>query len=252
MDETFESYDESYDEAWDESYDEGESYDESYDEAEALPLLGTLTGIPGIASVLSGITGLGRARRPLPSVRLPVASSGVSKATLSTPAGSATINLPSALVRQDEFRAVTQRLQEGINRNTGRLNTVADDLGKLRRDFTAVETDTRKRLDKVQKDTRRALVVSDKKQTAALARLRKDQSSQQMTNLMIVMLMQSQQQSQFADHTHSVDGKVVGEGGGDNTMMMMLPMMMMGDSGGLGGDNAMMMAMMVMIMAQNK
>jgi hypothetical protein len=256
MDETAEYMDESFDESFDEM---AEADDESYDEmAEFLPGL----PIPGLGSVLGGVAsgignllGAGAPRRaPLPSVRLPTPSSGVTNATLNTPAGSATLALPSPLVRQDEFRATTQRLQEGINRNTSRLNTVAGDLSKLRTDFIRIETDTRNQVAKLRTDTRKALVRARKQQAATLARLRREQSSQQMMSMMMAMLTQRQIQDQLEAHTHPpAVAPATGAGPstnidtGDNSMLMLLPLMMMQDSGGSSSDNNMMMPMMMMM-----
>ena len=128
MNGTFESYDESLDESFDEAAES--VYDESFDEtAEFIGLpgiignvLGGLGGVAGsaasgIGNLLGGVLGGSRPTRPpLPGVQLPGLGAGVSNATLTTPAGTATLALPSPLVRQDEFRATTQRLQSAINR----------------------------------------------------------------------------------------------------------------------------------------
>lgn len=266
------------DESDDESLLEAlESDDEDIDEsAEFLPILGPIAGgvatgigqlASGIGGVASGIGGalLGRGSRrpPLPGVNLPTPTSGVSSATINTPAGAATIALPSAVVRQDEYRATVQRLQESINRNTGRLNTVSDDVVKLRRDFTAVETDTRNHVAKLRTDTRVALAKARKQTALVLAKVRKDQSQQQMTNLMMTMMMQRQIQDRVDSHVHDIGADpadatkdialAAREGDGDSSMLMLLPLMMMqGDSGGGDSNNMMMMVMMMVIANQGK
>ena len=264
----------------DESYDldeavesSGEDWDES---AEFLPIIGPLlggvasgigqlaSGVGGVASGIgSSLLGRGPTRPPLPGVRLPTATSGVSSATINTPAGAATIALPSAVVRQDEYRATVQRLQESINRNTSRLNVVGDDVTKLRREFTTIETDTRNHVAKLRTDTRNSLVKAQKYTSAALAKFRKDQSQQQMTNLMMTMMMQRQVQDRFESHTHAIGDDPSAPGtdialapregeGGDSSALMLLPMMMMqGDSGGGDSNNMMMMVMMMVMMNQD-
>jgi hypothetical protein len=247
--ETLESYDESYDEGVETIYDE--SYDES---AEFLP--GLLGGIlPGIASGIGGlVSNIVRPqppRAPLPGINLPSLGPGVTNAQLNTPAGSATIALPSAVVRLDEYRADKERTQTALNQLTGRVNAVAGDVGRLRSDFVRIETDTRNQLAKLRTDTRASIIRERKLRAAAMDKLKKDQSSQQTTNLMMTMMMQQQVQGQFNAHTHGASTDAPKNAGGTNSsMLFLLPFLMSGDSG--SGDN-MMLPMMMMVMAnQNK
>jgi hypothetical protein len=266
MNEAAEYIDESDDESLLEAI---ESDDEDIDEsAEFLPGIGPILGgvATGVGQLASGIGGVasgigssllgGGARRPrLSGVRLPTATGGVSSATINTPAGAATIALPSAVVRQDEYRATVQRLQDSINRNTSRLNAVGDDVQKLRRDFTTVEADTRAHVAKLRTDTRVALSKARKQTALVLAKVRKDQSQQQMTNLMMTMMMQRQIQDRFESHTHGTPDPADSTRTappttteGDSSALMLLPMMMMGDSGGSDSNSMMMMAMMMIVM----
>lgn len=259
--ETMEYYD-------DESFDDESFDDESFDDetAEFLPGIGSI--LPGIVSTVGGAIGNilspKRPPAPLPSVRLPASGPGVTSAQLNTPAGSATLALPSALVRQEEFRAAIGPLKEGLDRNTARLNSATGELTKLRNDFVKVETDTRSQVAKLRADARKALIKARKDQAAAYAKMKKEQSSQQMMNMVMTMMMQQQIQDQLDSHTHTIPDHIHDVGGtdsetatpaitanamaptgsSDNSFMMMLPMMMMQD-GGSGSDN-MMLPMMMM------
>jgi hypothetical protein len=269
MNGNLEDYDEAIAEDYDESFD-----DESYDEPSE-DLLGTIGnvltgGLPAIASGIGSLFGNAirpqPSRPPLPQVSVPAPSQGVTNAQLNTPAGSATIALPAPLVKQDEFREVTARLQEGINRNTSRLNTVTGDVTRLRTDFARIETDTRAQVAKLRTDTRKSLVRSRKEQAAAIARVRRDIGQQATTSMLVSMMMQQQLQRGLDEHTHpdhahggvtagAANTSVASIGaastaGSDNTAMMFLPMMMMGSQDGASGDNNMMMMMMMMALSR--
>lgn len=233
---------EDYDEALAEDYDEMSEFTD--DEAEFIPgvignILNPLQGL----GIMKPLIGAQPSRPPLPRAQVPAPGSGVRNATLSTPAGQATIALPEAVARQDEFRAVTASLKTSIDRNTDRLNTVTADVKRLSESFVRIETDTRAQVAKLRTDTRNALV-----------RAKKNQSSQQTTNLMMTLMMQQQMQSQFNDHKHIVTGaeteKPTGTTSGNNSMMfMLLPMLMTGDT---ASSNDMMLPMMMMMVNQNK
>jgi hypothetical protein len=206
---------------------------------------------PAVTNLAKGVMGMINPtppRQPLPGVTLPTTGSGVLQGQLNTPAGSATIALPSAVVKQEEFRAIVDRLETSLNQITSRINSVNGDVGTLRNNFTKVETDTRTQLTNLSTYTRKAL-----------AKAKKDQSSQQMTNLMMTLMMQQQSQSQFNEHTHVLDAdlpevateKPTGTTTGNNNMMfMILPMLMTGDSN--SSDNMMLPMMMMMMSNQNK
>lgn len=258
---------ESYDESLDESLDINESDFEGSEDAEFLGSLlgglgnavsGTLGGIAsGVGNVASGIGGLlsGQSRPPLPRFNVGPGGSGVSTATLNTPAGAATVNLPAAVVRQDEFRVTTDRLQSAINNTTTRINSVSGDVAKLRNDFTVIETDTRNKVSQLRGQVAKAISIERKRRHLAIEKLKKGQKQQQMTGLMMTMMMQSSNNNKFDDHIHKDSNKAdtsipTDTGRSDNSMMMMLPMMMMGQDGGSGSDdNGMMMMVMAMAMA---
>ncbi len=243
-DETFESLD-------DESLDD-ESYD---DESE---FLGGLLGgaIPSVGPIGSAIGSILRpsSRPRIPGVTLPNVG-GISTATLNTPNGQATLRLPSAVVSKSDFERITDELRDGINKNSGRLNSIQSDIEKLGSRVTTVVNDTRAEVAKANVDVRRNFVKLRKEARAAFGRMRKRQGDQQMMTMMMSMMATNQQQSAFDAHTHTshADGvptsAPIQAGQQDNNrMMMMLPMMMMGggsDSKGGGNDNMMMMMAMM-------
>ena len=240
-------------EAWDdESFDDEAWDDESFDDEawdDESEFLGNLLGGPAaaIGKAIGGLFGGSPApsRPPLPRISVGVPGSGVASATLNTPAGNATLRLPEPVVTRREYEAGIRKLQDGINRDAARVNTVAKDLDTLRTRVAAVVTDTQRDIAKV-----RATVT---KQRAAnrryLARLRQEQSQQQMMSLVMGMLAQKRAQEALEDHTHASGGAVVtGDGGGDSSMLMMLPLMMGTGGGSGGGDNAMMLPLMMLAM----
>lgn len=241
-------------EAWDdEAFDDESIDDESFDDEsvdDESEFLGQLLGGPAsvIGNAIGGLLGgsRGPSRPPIPQLRVGTPGAGVSTATLNTPAGNATLRLPEPVVTRREFEAGIQKLQDGVNRDTARVNAVAKDLDSLRARVAAVVTETQRDVAKVN-----ALVIKNRRLTrAALARLRRDQSSQQMISMVMAMMAQQQVQDQFEDHKHDpVGGAVTDTDGDDNSMLMLLPMMMMGQGGGGGSDsNAMMMPMMMLAM----
>ena len=247
QDETAESFDESLD-------------DESFDtDAEFLPFIGR--GIQQAGNALGSLLGGAPVRRaPLPRIQIQPSAGGVGTATLNTPRGNAVLRLPEKVVSKDEFKQVTDRLQEAINRNTARLNTTQDDLGKLRQQIGSVVADTRRELGN-------ALTKVRREQRAAIAKLRKDQSSQNMTNLMMSMMTQQQISRRIDEHKHSVTiGKIndpsqtetatteqPAKSGSDNSaMMMMLPLLMGSSQDGNSGDNNMMLPLMMMMAFNNR
>jgi hypothetical protein len=230
----------------DEAYDDEAIDDEAYDDESEF--LGQLLGGPAaaIGNVLGGLFG-GRPsppRPPLPQIAVPTPGGGVSTATLNTPQGSATLRLPEPVVTKQEFEAGIKRLEEGINRDRARVNTVAGDLDTLRTRVTAVVADTQRDITKLRTTVRR----STRAHRAAIARIRRDQSQQQMIGLVMTMMMQRSAREALEDHTHtgSTAAAVVPDSG-DNTMMF-LPLMMMG--GGGGDSMSMMMPMMIMAMGR--
>jgi hypothetical protein len=237
-------------EAWDDEAFDDEAFDDETlddesvdDESEFLSQL-----IGGPASLIGNAIGSlfggnrGPSRPPLPRVAVGTPGSGVSTATLTTPAGTATLRLPEPVVTRREFDAGLRKLQEGINRDSARVNAVAKDLDGLRTRVATVVTETQRDIGKV----RTAVLKSRRANRLALARLRQDQSSQQMMSMVMAMMAQRQVQERLEDHKHAGDGTVVDTEDTKNSMLMMLPMVMMMGQG--GGSNAMMMPMMMLAM----
>jgi hypothetical protein len=226
-----------------------ESYDGSYDdEAE---FLGSI--IPGAASAIGGLVSnlFGRRppRPPLPSVSVGVPGAGVSTATLATPQGNATLRLPAPVVTRQEFDAGLRRVQEGINRNTARLNTVTRDVDTLTTRVGAVTTQTQKDIAAIKAANAKTRVA----QRTALVRLRREASQQQMLTMVMAMTAQRSAQKALEGHTHDASGDVVSGSGGSSSssMLMMLPLMMSSGGGGggeSGGDSSDSTAMMLPLM----
>jgi hypothetical protein len=249
----------------DESDDESLRTRESDDESEGIfDILDPL----GLRQIFSGPS-----RPPLPMVPPFSGSGGVDRATLATPRGTATLQLPQPVVSRDEFNQATQRLQEAINRDTARTNTIQNDLRSLTQRVGAAASESKRDISRVRRD----VVQIRRENAAAITKLRRDQSQQNTTNMMISFMMQRQIQDQISTHTHNV-GLVhhhplvggaaatgneaalpdssqsatvaTGAGGGaSSNMLFMLPFLMSGSQdGGGGGDNMMMMAMMFAFM----
>jgi hypothetical protein len=237
--ETAEAYD---DETFDDEFYAGESVD---DEAE---FLGTLLGGPAaaIGNLVGGILGPRPAppRPPLPPVNVSPAGPGVSTATLQTPQGSATLRLPQPVVTRQELENVLKPIQEGINRDAARVNTISREIEDLRTRVGAVVADTQRDVGQL----KTSLKKSQSAQRAAIARLRREQSNQQTMSLLMTVMMQGQVRRLVENHEH-VSGAVEFTDGGDNTALMFLPLMM---SGGGGGDSSMSMMLPMMMLAMNK
>lgn len=232
----------------DESLDIESLDDESFDDEsvdDESEFLSQLIGGPAsiIGNAVGGLLGGNRppSRAPLPRVSFGAPGSGVSTATLNTPAGNATLRLPEPVVTRREFEAGVRKLQDGINRDSARVNAVSKDVDALRARVAAVVTETQRDIVKV----RTMVVKSRRANRLALARLKREQSSQQMMSMVMALMTQRQIQEQHDEHTHNAaDGRVANSDGSDNSMMMMLPMMMMGSSDG----NSMLMPMMMLAM----
>lgn len=240
--------DESWDdEAWDDEALGVEAWD---DESE---FLGQLLGGPAqlIGNAIGGLFG-GRPtpKPPLPSVSIGVPGRGVSTATLNTPAGNATLRLPEPVVTRQEFEAGIRKLQQGINRDAARVNTLSKDLDTLRTRVSTVVVDTQKDIVKLRTDAAKSRVSLRRH----LAKLKADQSQQQMMTMVMSMMAQKSAQDALEDHTHTITVTKTGDlpittstakvdDESDNSMMMMLPLMMMG--GGSSSDSMLPIAMMM-------
>jgi hypothetical protein len=242
----------------DESVDDESVDDESVDdESEFLGGLGSILGGPAaaIGNALGGLFGGGPRRPPLPPVQVPSPGGGVSTATLNTPQGSATLRLPEPVVTRTEFETTVRRLQEGINRDSARTNTISKDLDTLRTRVGAVVADTQRDIGRV----RASVAQARRANRAAIARLQRAQSQQNMMSMMMAMMAQRRAQEEFSDHVHDKPATGAteftgppsdGTGGGNDSMMFMLPMLMQ-PSDGSSGDSSMMM-MPLMMMAMNR
>lgn len=237
------------DESWDdESWDDESVAAESWDDESEF--LGTLLGGPAqvIGSALGGLLNSRPAPKPpLGQVSVGSPGRGVSTATLTTPAGNATLRLPEPVVTRQEFDANIKKLQDGINRDAARVNTLSKELDTLRTRVTAVVADTQKDIAKLRAEAAKTR-VSLRRQ---FAKLKADQQQQQMMSLVMTMMMQRSAQDALAEHTHSTttgltgftDTAIVKTDDEKNNMgMMMLPLAM---SGGSGSDAMLPIAMMI-------
>jgi hypothetical protein len=255
-----------------ESLDEGESLDETAepgpDESEFLgPLLSSL---PIIGPALGGLIG-GAPRPPLPPVPTPPGGTGVSSAVLNTPRGAATLRLPEPAVTQEEFNRTTASLRAGINRNTTRLNTTHREVSALTRRVGVLTTETKRDIGRVRTEARRAR----RDNQAAIAKLKRDISSQSTMSMLMGVMGQQQVQSAINAHTHAIPHThqytqptqataiatpgttpdlAAGTASGQisapiasNPALMLMPMLLAGGEGGLGGGDSMMPLMMMMM-----
>jgi hypothetical protein len=256
-------------ESFDESGEDYESFDEgSESESDESEFLGGILGsLPIVGPALSSL--LSPPRPPLRLVPPPPSFPGVSAATLNTPRGNATIRLPEPLVTREELNKATADLRNGINRNTARLNTVQRDVTALSRKVDLGATQAKRDIGRV-----RAEVVKSRKQTsAAIARMKREASSQATMSMLIGIMSQKQVQTALDTHTHpfphthsfdtptpaavgtaTTDPPVNALSGStttpsqSNSAAMLLPLMLMGGEGGMGGDSMMPMVMMMAFM----
>jgi hypothetical protein len=198
---------------------------------------------------------MGPSRPPLPPMPAPpISSGGVDRATLTTPRGSASLQLPQPVVSKDEFNQATQQLQAAINRNTSRINTIQGDVRSLTQRVGAVAAESRRDIRRVRRDVARARRES----TTAIANLRREQSQQATTSMLISFLMQRQIQDQISTHTHDIShthpfaagttaatgneaanpsgSKAASTATDTSSSLFLLPLLMMGSQGGTTGD----------------
>ncbi|GAB3014013.1 hypothetical protein GCM10011376_08640 [Nocardioides flavus (ex Wang et al. 2016)] len=235
------------DESWDdEAWDDESLVTEAWDDESEF--LGTLLGGPAqlIGNAIGGLFGSKPTPKPpLPAVNVGVPGRGVSTATLNTPAGNATLRLPEPVVTRQEFEAGIRKLQDGINRDAARVNTLSKDLDTLRTRVGAVVVDTQKDIAKLRADSARSRVSLRRH----FAKLKADQSQQQMMTMVMSMMATRSAQDALEDHTHpiasgaTVTGSANVDDDSDSSMMMMLPLMMSG--GGSSSDSMLPIAMMM-------
>ncbi len=243
---------ESYEALDDEGFDDEGFDDEGFDDEGLLDIIGGVLGGPAaaIGNLVGGVLGGGPPRPPLPRIPGLLPGSGVSTATLNTPQGNATLRLPEPVVTRTEFDAGFRRLQDAINADSARTNTISKDVDTLRARVASVVSDTQRDVGKL----RTALVKHRQANRATFARLRREQSQQNMMNMVISMMMQRQASSQFAEHTHQVTavnsptGTPTGaDTSGSGSMMLPLVLMMSSQPDGGSSDSSSMMLPLLMM-----
>jgi len=236
----------------DEAYDDEAFDDEGSDDEGVLDIVGGLLNpAAAIGNVLGGVLGGGAPRPPLRQVPAVPTGGGVSTATLNTPQGSATLRLPEPVVTRVDFDAQLNTLREAINGDSARINSVSKDLETLRARVATVVSDSQRDVGKLRTELSRQRRAT----RASLARMRRDQSQQNMMNMVVTMMMTTNQQNAFNEHVHT--SAAVGQdtstpsGGQESSSSMMLPLVMMmgSQSNGSSGDNSMNMMLPMMLLA---
>jgi hypothetical protein len=135
--------------------------------------------------------------RPGKTVNFP---GSVSSATLNTPKGPATLNLPAPVATLAQFRA----LEQTVNGNTQRLNAVQTALARITRDVSL---------------------------------RRNDQQSQGTTMMLFSLLSLRRVRDDLAGHTHNATtGAAVLPQGTGSTLTSMLPLILLMQPNALGGN----------------
>ncbi len=237
----------------DEAYDDEAFDDEGTDDEGVLDIVGGLLNpAAAIGNVLGGLLGGGPPRPPLRQVPAVQAGGGVSTATLNTPQGSATLRLPEPVVTRVDFDAQLNTLREAVNGDSARINSVSKDLETLRTRVATVVSDSQRDVGKLRTELSRQRRAT----RASLARMRRDQSQQNMMNMVVTMMMTTNQQNAFNEHVHTSaasgqDTSTPTGAGADSSSSMMLPLVMMmgSQSDGSSGDSSMNMMLPMMLIA---
>ena len=262
------------DESFAEFDDDDESFAEFDDDDEALEgedaeFIGSLLGgaaIRGIGSLFR--RNKGSAKKYRRGVRLS-AGRPVTRATLQTPRGTARLRLPTAVVARSDYLKAIGSLRAGIKRNTGLINNTQKHMHGVRKAANRagrLAAANRKGLSSLDRSTKRSLGRLSRKHKADLEKLKQEQSSQGMMNMLMGMMQQQQLSDRIDDHTHTETGHTHGiaasatatassivntapppASGGDNNALFMLPLLM-GQQGGSSDNNMMPMMMMMMAM----
>lgn len=226
--------------------DDDEAFVESDldDESEGiLDVLGNVLDPLGIRQIFTGPP-----RPPLPPMQAPpIAPSGVDRATLTTPRGAATLQLPQPVVTKDEFNQAMQEVKASVDRNASRANAIQADLGKLTQRVGTMAAESRRDFRRVRRDVAQVR----RENSTAIADLRKEQSQQTTTNMLMTFMMQRQIQDQIATHIHDIAhthpggttwtgdevasphaASAAGTSGDTSSSFLPLMMMMMGSQGG--------------------
>jgi hypothetical protein len=223
---------------------------EDYDDEGLFDVIGgVLNPIGAIGSAIGGLLSPPPPKPPLPTVVPAPPPPGVGSATINTPAGTATIKLPEAVVSTETFRRYQDETTSALNQTTSRLRTTETELRTLRERVATVVTQNQQEIEKVRNEER-----------TQIRRLRRRLSSESTMSMMMGLMASRRQQETFEAHTHGIasagatktDAPTVTGDSGDN-MMMILPFMMMGQGeGGRDGDDdggsMMTMAMMMAFM----
>jgi hypothetical protein len=244
-----------------ETFDD-ESYDDEAESDEAEFIGPLLSSLPIIGPILGGALG-GPRRPPLRPPQPGPSGPGVSAASINTPRGSATIQLPEPLMTRAEFNREITPIRTQLGQVTTRLNTIGNDVQGLTARVGVLTTETKRDLTKVRTD----LLKSRRETQAAIARMKREAASQATTSMLIGVLSQRQLQTSVDTHTHTIphthefdateteteaasaaSSGTVTTPATSNAALMLLPLMMMGGTGGGGGDNMMPLMMMMAFM----
>ena len=235
----------------DEGYDDEGYDDEGYDDEGVMDVIGgILNPAAAIGNLVGGLFGGGAPRPPLRQVTAPPVGGGVSTATLNTPQGSATLRLPETVVTRSDFDTGIRTLQDAVNADSARINSVSKDLETLRTRVASVVSDSQRDLGKLRTELR----GQRRANRAAFARMRRDQSQQNMMNMVVMMMMNTTQQNTFNDHVHTSEAAgsptsaPTGAGSSSSSSAMMLPLVMMMGSGSDGNSSDSSMNMMLPLM----
>ena len=225
--------------------------DEGYDDEGVMDVIGgILNPAAAIGNLVGGLFGGGPPRPPLRQVTAPPVGGGVSTATLNTPQGSATLRLPETVVTRSDFDTGIRTLQDAVNADSARINSVSKDLETLRTRVASVVSDSQRDLGKLRTELR----GQRRANRAAFARMRRDQSQQNMMNMVVMMMMNTTQQTTFNDHVHTSEAAgsptsaPTGAGSSPSSSAMMLPLVMMMGSGSDGNSSDSSMNMMLPLM----
>ncbi len=169
-------------------------------------------------------------RQPLRPVGTGDRGQGLDRATVGTPKGDISFQLPERTATQRDFEVVTDRLQEAIDQNRARLNSLTGDIARLDERTTV------------------AIVRARREQKAAIEKIRKENQQSMLTSVVLNLMSTQQLQKQIAAKTPATgSGLTPAAGGLDLSALLPLFMFMNPeqDGGGSGDNNQMMMFMLL-------
>jgi len=145
------------------------------------------------------------------------------------------INLTQPAALHEEFKEETLRSQMAIARTANRLNEVECDLQEIHQQIGNVEAGTRRGFMKLSRESK-----------TSFARLRKEQKSKDMLNLLLVFTITQSVQQGLASHTHAANNQVpvgsteapkpLNNGNNDLLTLLLLPSLL-SSSDGSGDDS---------------